>query len=708
MRIHGAATRRRLQAVVVGTVALAASATDAADPVLETVTVTATRLEQPAFDLPASIDAHGIADDALGVNLSESLSGITGLLARDRQNYAQDTQVSIRGFGARSTFGIRGLRVYLDGIPATQPDGQGQISHFNLATAERIEVLRGPFSALYGNSSGGVIQMFTAGGTPTPQVEASVSAGSYETWRASLGNRGTLGPVDYNFAYTRFRTQGFREHSAAERESLQIRTGVELGRAGRLTLLVNDFDSPEALDPLGLTREQFEQDPEQAAPQALQFGTRKSVSQTQGGVVYELDVAGGQSLRVLGYTGERSVWQMLAIPPGPQASPRHSGGVVDLGSDYAGTDARWSWRGRLAARPAWLVIGLSYDDLSQQRRGYENFVGETLGVQGTLRRDERNDVASFDQYAQAGWDFAERWSLHAGLRNSRIEFESDDRYVTDANGDDSGATDYSAVSPVLGLTFKPRAQLRLYGSYGRGFETPTFAELAYRPDGAPGLNFDLDAATSNHFELGAKWRLRPRVEAGLALFTTSTENELAVASNVGGRSTYRNIDRTRRQGAEAALDLRLHTLAALQLAYTWLDAEVRDAYDTCVGTPCTTPNATVAAGSAIPGVPQTLIDAELRLGRDTGWQASLDARHVADVPVNDLNSESAPSYTVAGLGGGYVLDTAHARLHGFLRIDNLFDEDFVGSVIVNDGNGRYYEPGAGRSVLAGLQLTWRP
>lgn len=679
---------------------------------LPTVTVTATRVAEPSFDVPASIDLIEIGD-GLGVNLSESLPAVAGLIARDRQNYAQDTQISIRGFGARSTFGIRGVRLLLDGIPATQPDGQGQVSHFNLASAARVEVLRGPFSTLYGNSSGGVIQLFTADGTEQPQISGGIAGGSFGTWRSSIGTRGSAGIADYNLDYTHFETDGFRDHSEARRESFNGKLNFQLTGSSRLTLLLNSFSSPDTQDPLGLTREQFDADPSQAAAVATQFNTRKSADQTQGGAIYEIQLSEEHSLRVLGYYGNREVQQFLAIPAGPQGSPRHSGGVVDLDTDYGGVDARWSWRTQLLAQPFTLVAGLNWDDLSQQRRGYENFVGEQLGVQGALRRDETDDVYDFDQYLQANWQFASRWSLLAGLRHSQIEFESDDHYIAPTcpdpaqNCDDSGRADYSATVPVVGMMFRHSPALHLYASYGKGFETPTFAELAYRPDGGSGLNFGLEAAKSNNAEVGAKLRLREHTQAQLAVFQANTDEEIVVATNSGGRSTYRNVGRTRRQGAEVSLDSALAQRLRLQLAYTWLDATVRESYLGCTGTPCTTPSTEIAAGSRLAGVPESNLYAALRWGGATGWHAGLNGSYVSAVPVNDANSESAPSYELVGIDGGYVFDLPRWRIRSYLAIDNLFDSDYIGSVIVNDGNGRYYEPGPGRSVLAGLAFDWK-
>lgn len=676
----------------------------------DTIVVTATRQPEPSFEVPASIDVIDGArfkDDTLAVNLSEGLSGVAGLSARDRQNYAQDTQISVRGFGTRSAFGIRGVRLYADGIPASQPDGQGQISHFSLATADRVEVLRGPFSALYGNSSGGVIQIFTADGAAPGSLYGGFAGGSFDTYRESLGTQGRAGLADYNFAYSDFRTEGFRDHSAAKRRSFNGKLGLQLGSADHLSLVLNVFDSPEALDPLGLTRAQFEARPQQAAVQAEQFNTRKSARQTQGGAIYEHRFSTAQSVELLGYYGTREVLQYLAIPASAQANPLHSGGVVDLDTDYGGTELRWRYRGGAENRPWSIVAGLTYDDLRQHRQGYENFVGETLGVRGAQRRDEIDTVWDLDQYVQGSWQFAARWSALAGVRHSRVEFESDDHYVSDVNPDDSGSTGYSATTPVAGLMYRASERAHVYASYGRGFETPTFAELAYRPQGA-GLNFALDPARSDNAELGIKLRFGANTRAQLALFDTETEHELIVLSNSGGRTTYGNADATRRRGLEAQLSSRLADVWQLELAYTLLDARVREDYQACSGTPCTSLNSTVPAGARIPGIPESNLYARVAWGHTAGWHAGADLRYASRVAVNDSNSEAAPSYVIAGLDGGYVFDLPTLRLRTFVSLDNLLDRDYVGSVIVNDGNGRYYEPGPGFAVLAGVGIEWKP
>ena len=676
---------------------------------LDVVTVTATRLALPSYDIPAAIStvsAGQLRNDALGVNLSDDLATVPGLLARNRNNYAQDQQISIRGFGANSTFGIRGVRVYQDGIPATGPDGQGQVSQFNLDSAARVEILRGPFSALYGNSSGGVIQIFTADGSGPPQLRADMVYGSFGALRAGANFSGSEGPLAYNVDFTHFSIDGFRSHSSARNESFNSKVGYTLNEASKLTLVANIIDRPDAMDPLGLTPAEFNADPYSTDPAAGQFKTRKSLQQQQAGLIYDLDITDEQSLRVLGYLGHRIVEQYLAIPISAQAAPGSSGGVVDLNRNYGGADARWSWHGTLADQPVTWVMGTSYDRQNELRRGYNNFLGNDLGVQGTLRRDENDIVDDIDEYAQGTWDFAPLWSLMAGVRHSDVQFQADDHYITKTNPNDSGSVAYGTTSPVAGLMYKAQPWLHVYASYGKGFQTPLGSELAYKPDGSSGLNFGLQPARNTTAELGAKVDVTPDLHAEAAIFHALTHDEIVVDTNIGGRSTYQNSNRTRRQGAELSLDYRFAPQWRAQLAYTYLEANYVDAYLTCVAAPCARPTVLVPAGNRLPGVPMNDAYAGVRWGEDLGLHASVNAQYASSVATNDVNTVATPAYTIFGVDTGYGVEWPHYRLNGFLRINNLLNRHYVGSVIVDDSNSRYFEPGSGFDVLAGVTVVF--
>ncbi len=677
---------------------------------LPAVQVNASRLDIPAFDVPASLSVVAVQPSAsgqAGVNFSEAVVGIAGILARDRQNYAQDEQISVRGFGSRATFGVRGVKLFVDGIPATLPDGAGQVSAFNLDSADRVEVLRGPFSVLYGNAAGGVVQLWSADGTPTPQTTIGFYGGSDDTFKLSANTLGTVGKVQYNLAASEFLTGGYRDHSRVRRESDNAKFTFDLGDARRLTVVLNRFFQPNARDPLGLTEAQVNEDPRQATAVADQYNTRKSAQQTQIGTVYQQPLGDADGLRVLAYYGQRSIVQFLSIPPGAQRNPLQGGGVISPWTNYGGLDARWTHRGSLAGGDYEWVLGASGDYQRQRRTGYENFSGDTLGTRGALRRDENDNVNNVAQYAQWYWHFAPRWSLLLGLRNDVVRFSEHDFYTTNRNPDDSGSVRYSATTPVAGVQFRPADNLRLYASFGRGFETPSYSELGYRSDGQAGLAFDLQPASSRNYEVGAKWRLTKMLELDAAAFRADTDNELAVATNQNGRSTFRNVGRTRRQGVELSLSGELAPRWHLAAGVTYLQAHFKSGFLACSGTPCNAPTAPVRAGSRLPGVPDTYGSLRLEHGDELGWRQGLTLSGVGAVSVNDTDTAYAAGYSLIDVDASYTFALGQStRLQLSARVDNLADRPYIGSVIVNDGNGRYFEPGTDRTYLLGARLTF--
>lgn len=648
------------------------------------VTAQAPALAGALDALPASVSRVGrdaLATAQYQVNLSESLARVPGLVVNNRQNYAQDLQLSLRGFGARAAFGVRGLRLYTDAIPATMPDGQGQVGHFDLATAESASVLRGPFSALYGASSGGAIELTTL----APERDFVAASG----WRAAEAAQryaasGALARDSWNLlgSGSWFDTAGFREHSAATRGGAQARLG-----AGNLVALANVMDL-SAQDPLGLTRAQWEADPRQAGSNALAYDTRKTVRQSQAGAVYTPRFGTG-ALRLVAWGGTRETRQYQSIPDTVQGTladnPTHPGGVIDLERAYYGTDLRWSaQRGALG-----FALGVDAEFMDERRQGFQNFTGtpgpaSTKGVPGPKRRDEDNRAAAVDPYAQAHWRFAPGWTALAGLRRANVRFESDDRFIVAGNGDDSGSARFDAWLPVAGVRYAPGAWA-WHLAASRGAETPTLNELAYRPDGSAGLNDALRSSRSRNFEAGARWRDAGRM-AELVLFTIGTTDEIVVAASSGGRTSFRNASGTRRDGVEAVLRWPLAPGLDALASYTWIDARYDEDF---------------ASGNRLPGVPRHSAFAELAWrGGGPGISVALEGLHRSDVSVNDSGSDAAPSYVVLNLRAAWALP---GGLELFARADNLLDRRYIGSVIVNEAQGRYFEPAPGRGLGAGLR-----
>ena len=680
------------------------AAAQAADE--QTMVVTAAPTTVSELDTPAAVsvvNGDEMRQAAPRVNLSESLGAVPGLQVQNRQNYAQDLQLSIRGFGSRSTYGVRGLRIYVDGIPATMPDGQGQTSNIDIGSVDTIEVLRGPFSALYGNSSGGVINVTSQTGAQPPTVEASSYYGSFGTWHYGLKATGAVGDgshagdVDYTVSTNRFTTHGYRDHSGARKNLANARLGVRINDVSKLTLLLNSVDI-KANDAGGLTADEWRDNPRQS-PRGDEYNTRKNTRQTQAGLRYERQLSAQDDLSVMMYAGERETTQFQSIPRAPQLKPSHAGGVIDLTRHYQGIDTRLTHRGELLV-PVTLTAGLDYENMSERRKGYENFVmvngAPQYGEQGALRRNERNLMWNVDPYLQTQWQLTDKLSLDAGVRYSSVWFDSNDYYITPGNGDDSGDASYHKWLPAGSLKYALTDAWNVYLSAGRGFETPTINELSYRSDNQSGLNFGLKPSTNDTVEIGSKTRIGNGLFTA-ALFQTNTDNEIVVDSSSGGRTSYKNAGKTRRQGMELGLDQQFGESWRLKAAWTWLDATYRT--NVCDDASCN--------GNRIPGIARNMGYASFGYQPEQGWYAGSDIRYMSDIMANDENTAKAPSWTVVGLTTGYKWSYGKMDLDLFGRVDNLFDREYVGSVIVNESNGRYYEPAPGRNYGIGLNLAWR-
>ena len=688
----------RLRASVgISALALTALANSQTPERMDPVVVTATRVEERAFDLPIaidSVDGAQIQQGQLQINLSESLRRVPGIVVQNRGNYAQDLMISSRGFGARANFGVRGVRLFQDGIPATMPDGQGQASSFSLVSAKRVEVMRGPFSTLYGNASGGVIAIFTEDGPDPPMAQAQFVGGSYGTSNTIAKFEGAKPGLNYVLAGNVFHIDGYREHSEASRELANVKLRFDVGDSGTLTVIGNSLYQPEAQDPLGLTKAQWYANPRQADPAATLFDTRKTVGQQQVGAAWEQRLTPDTWLRVTGYGGGRAVRQYLALTGVAATS---SGGVTDLINSYGGVDARVTTRYDLAGGPLRVTVGATYDTQHQHRRGYVN----NFGALGDLRRDEQDNVSDSDAYVQAEWSLAS-FSLLAGLRYSSVRFDSTDQYITNANPDDSGSVRYSKPTPVIGGVWHATNEVNVYANYGVGFETPTFAELAYKPIG-PGLNFALQPAVSKSAEIGVKLLLPGQQRAVVSLFTIDTTDEIVIDTSTGGRTTYRNASKTRRRGVEAQWEGRLGNGFAAYASYTYLLAQFE-------GTTTTgTPPQVIPSGARLPGVPGSSAYAELTWSRPEwyGFSAALEAQYANKVYVNDRNTDYAPAYVVANMRAGFQQTAGAWTFTEFVRLNNFAGRNYSGTVIVGDTNGRFFEPSAERNFLVGMSANVR-
>jgi iron complex outermembrane recepter protein len=669
---------------------------------LATVVVSASRAEQRSFDAPAAvvaIDTETIQNAGPQVNLSESLNRVPGLTILNRQNYAQDLQVSIRGFGARSAFGIRGIRLLVDGIPATTPDGQGQGSSISLTSTERIEVLRGPLAQLYGNSSGGVIQAFTREAPDQPEVASQLYAGSYGMLRTDWQYAGKVGNYGLVADYNTFSTDGFRANSKTERKQFNGKVSFDAGDATKVDVVFNRFDMPLALDPTGLTAAQLAADPTQAGTNAIARNARKIVVQNQLGTSIKHTLGADHSVTARLYTGTRDNTQYQT------GAATATGAWVGLERNYSGAGLQYNALSKIGATPVMWVVGYEYDRSKETRQGGVAALGEKT----TTTRNEDNQATNSDMFVQATALVSEQISLVGGLRYSSVGFKSSDNYLKD--GDGSGSTNYKATSPVLGLTYHANDSLNLYANYGKGFESPTLAEVAYKGAATPAFNTSINASKSKHYEIGAKWLPTTHSRLDMTLFQINATDEIVVASNTAGNSTFKNAPSTKRTGWELSGNTLLMPNLRATLAASQTNASFSQAFVT--GT------TNISAGNKIPGIPQSFVFSELlwtsktmddsttkrNMASKLGAQAGIELTHAGRLYANDTNIATADGYNTLAIKASYGWAIGSGVLTASARVDNATDKRYVGSVIVNQAASQFYEPAPGRNWTVGLRFV---
>jgi iron complex outermembrane receptor protein len=683
-----------------------------AQSVLDEVVVSANRQEQQAFDAPAAINSVGVETLSVAgpqVNVSEALSRIPGISASNRNNYAQDPQISIRGFGARAAFGVRGIKLVTDGIPASIPDGQGQASTFALTSTDRIEVLRGPLAVLYGNSSGGVIQAFTRKASETPELSLMGYTGSYGLRREDVQFSTTSGKAGLLGDYSRFTTDGYRDNSRAKRTQFNGKYDLKQSAKTQLSFILNLWDQPYAWDPAGLTAAQMASDRTQAGTDTESRRVRKITSQEQLGATFRHEDSVGRSWEGRVYGGQRENLQYQTGIPG--ISP--NGAWVGLDREYRGLGLTASGRLSFAGLPVALTGGVDVDYSKERRQGGNAKAGEK---DGAPTRNEDNVADSFNTFVVGTFYPSETYTVTAGARLSEITLESKDFYLND-NRDGSGVKKYSQFSPVVGVTRHLGPSANIFVNYGQGFESPTLVETAYSREGSVNVGSfrrDLKAAKNEQAELGFKWRPSTTQSFSGTLFWVQTTDEIVTDLNRGGQTSFKNAPKTRRLGSEISWQGSFSKHWRSVVAFTYIDAQYTQAFDTQRFQNPSVVTDRVNSGNKLPAIPSHSLFADLEWAQarnsraiPQGLSAGVELQSVGRRYANDLNTLSAESFETIAFRAGYSKSVGITDLQLFARIDNALDEKYVGSVIVNAANDRVFEPSPERNWMVGVKTVTR-
>lgn len=652
---------------------------------LDQITVSAPRVETPLSRVPGAV---GVVDEAAiqrarqGIGMDESLNAIPGVFMQNRYNFAQDLRISIRGAGARAPFGIRGVQILVDGIPATLPDGQASVDAVDLDSVARMEVLRGPSSSLYGNAAGGVVNILTEDGPPVPYAEARTKFGSYGFSKHTLKGGGERGAGNFFASASRLDYTGFRDHSAVESTKFNSKFRYDLGAGDRVTAVVGAVDSPQADDPGALTAEQVAEDRRQASPGNLQFNAGEELDEQRAGVVYENRLARHHELRLRGF----SVWRDFG-----NRLPFTDGGIVEFDRRFNGGGALYTYDGALGGLDNRLLSGIDLGRQRDDRRRYDNLDG----ARGPLVFDQVETVSNLGVYLQNETDFTDRLTATVGLRYDRVEFEVGDAFFDDGV-DDTGSRTMSELSPKAGLSWRVSPAFIPYANVTRSFETPTTTELA--PCIGGGLSDSLDPQTATNYEIGANGQPADGLRYSVALFSIDGSNEIIPLGCPGqpGRDFFVNAGETRRQGVEAGVDVELAEGVEARLAYTWSDFEF-DRFSS---------GGARFDDNAIPGVPEHAVYGELTYRHGSGLFAAADVRYADGFFADNANTVTSDAYTVANLRAGWTTFRDGWELTFFGGVNNVFNEKYSSNVRINAFGGRYFEPAPDRNYYGALQVRY--
>jgi iron complex outermembrane receptor protein len=649
---------------------------------LSPITITATRFPAAQNDISValtSVDKITLQSARRQLSLKESMAGVPGLMAMNEHNFAQDLRLSIRGFGARASFGIRGIKILIDGIPETTPDGQTQLDNLNIGIIDRAEIVRGAVSALYGNASGGVINLFSQKPPYHPFLQTRLAAGSFGLINMYLKAGQNLGAFNYLLSASHGRIDGYRDHSVMKNYIINGIFGFRPDSLSEITLRLDWQESPQAEDPGSLNGIQVAENPQQASSNNLLFNAGESILQGRGGLFYRRRFNNRHEVQALFYFTRRHFDNRL---------PFLDGGMVNLKRNFAGTRLVYLNTLDIFGFHSRLACGLELADQQDHRKRYNNLNGD----QGEPVFNQNENYRNAGLFLQQEIKLSEKWQTQIGLRYDLVKVEAEDLYKED--GDPSGKRDFQGISGSLGLLYRLSETFNLYGNISTGFETPALIELSSNPTDSGGLNEHLNSQLAINYEVGIKGTISSRFRLEAALFSIDVKDEIIPYEIDGqpGRTYYRNAGKSRHSGIELGLNGNLGHGLTIVLTYTFSEFKFID-YITPAG---------IFDGNTIPGIPRHMFYGELFYLHPAGFFNRIEIQGRGDIFLNDANTEKENSHILLKISGGYRIRFAGWYLEPFLGLNNLFSAVYSDNLRINAFGGRYFEPAPDFNIYGGI------
>ena len=645
--------------------------------------VNATRVEKNIIDIPASISHIGQEKIQLGTEqagLDESMKQVPGAFFLNRYNYAQDLRVSIRGFGARSNFGIRGIKIIVDGIPETLPDGQGSIDGVDIGSIYKIDVIRGPSSSLYGNASGGAILIETERGPDLPFVELRNTYGDFNLNKQQLKIGGNTGDLNYLLNISNTSVDGYRDNSKFENKQFNGRFEYSLSDSSNIISTLHHTDQPFANDPGGITAEDAATDRRQARAQNLNYQAGEKVKQTRFGLIYKTQLNKSRNLEIRTYNTDRDFSNKL---------PFQNGGMVNLDRSFYGGGLKYIEEGYLGKYQNRLLLGVDYDRQDDNRSRYNNL----LGIKGAKTLQQNELITSLGAYLQNETKLNDIAEITLGVRHDDIEFDVRDKFLSD--GDDSGKINLNQFSPMIGVSLKTSSNTNIYATASKAFETPTTTEFA-NPSGG-GFNQAVKPQKSTNYEIGIK-KLSNKYTFEAAIFQINIRDELTPYedSEQPGRTFFTNAGSSDRYGLELSNIRRFYDQFEFSTTYTYSDFKFNHFKDV---------NGIKHDGKRIPGIPKNLLNFNLSWSNDSGSYANLDTTFAGEFYADNSNQNKVDSYAVSNLRLGKNFTHNDLNIGFYFGINNIFNEQYNSNIRINAYGNRYFEPAPKQNIFFGITVN---
>ena len=647
---------------------------------LQAVIISSSRFIAKDIQTPLSITVIDQSRLQIGqskMSVFESLGAVSGVFAMNSENFNQDLRISIRGFGARSAFGIRGIKVIVDGIPESIPDGTAKMGNLDVGTMERMEIIKGPSSGLYGNASGGVISIFTENPTsPFAEIQSQIGAYGLQRYQFKAGQ--SVNKWTYFLSASRLTSTGFRDHSNLERNFFNGKVIYNFSENTKFTFLANHTDSPKAEDAGGLTQVDIDKNRTQARQQNLDFDASETFKQSRIAFIYDQKINNRHAVNARVFYLNRDFASKQPLEPSGQIAFQRT--FAGGGFNYQFTTNKYR-----------LKTGLDLENQQDNRQRYDN---KKEGIRSTLKLDQREEFNNIGVFILQELSLSSKFRLSLNTRFDDIQLKISDKFLSDGN--QSATQSFQRFSPMVGLSFSPTLSSSIYTNISTNFETPSLNELSNNPLGTGGFNPNLNPQKSRNYEVGYKGILGKKFRADIALFYIEVEDEIVPFQLAGqvGRNYFRNAGLSERKGLELGLTYKILAGLTAYFNYTYSDFQYKS-YQTTAGK---------FDGNMLPGIPKHNIYGEIRYFSAKGLYAIAQARSISKIYADDANTAQNNEYVTVNLKAGYQIKIGNFQIEPFVGVNNLLNEIYNANVQINATANRYFEPAQGSFIFGGISL----